>query len=181
MSDTLPPKPEDPGPAPSPHGEKQVHEDVRFQESRVSILGIIGVLVAIFLVFVGVFCVSGWMLKGIETTTDRTTKGSHYSEPTEPRPLQPRLEPLDFEMGSSASVFDAQLKREHVLHSYGAVTEDGYVHIPIEQAMKLVLKSLPIRNGITGPPKRSFGLVGGGEPNSGRLYSEAPSWLKQKH
>ncbi|HVT28173.1 MAG TPA: hypothetical protein VHE81_09165 [Lacipirellulaceae bacterium] len=181
MSDASSPKPEDQGTSAPPHGEKLLHEDVRFQESHVSTIGIIGVLIAIFLVFVGVFCVSGWMLKGMETAADRSATVSHYREPAEPKPSQPRLEPLNFETGKPTNVFQSQLDRQRVLHSYGTTEEKGYVHIPIEQAMKLVLKSLPIRKGVAGPPERSFGLVGGGESNSGRLYSEAPSWLKQKH
>ncbi len=181
MSDASSPKPDDQAAGSPPPGQKYVHEEVRFQDSHVSIFGILGVLLAIIFVFAGVFCISGWMLKGMETAADRSAKGSHYREPAEPKPAQPRLEPLDFESANPTSEFESQLQGERVLHSYGTVTEEGYVHIPIEQAMKLVLKSLPIRKGVNGPPERSFGLVGGGEPNSGRLYSEAPSWLKLKH
>jgi hypothetical protein len=181
MSDASSASPEDQGAGPSLHGEQYVHDDVRFQDSEVSLAGVVGVLAAIVVVFAAVFCVAAWLLKESENAADRSAKGSHYRLPAEPKPAQPRLEPLDFASGNPASVFGAQIRRENILHSYGTVTEEGYVHIPIEQAMKLVLKSLPIRKGVSGPPARSFGLVGGGEPNSGRLYSEAPSWLKQKH
>jgi hypothetical protein len=68
---------------------------------------------------------------------------------------------------------------EKTLHSYGNTNESGFVHIPIEQAMKLVAPTLETRQGDRQLPAKGFGLVGGGESNSGRLYSEAPTWLRE--
>ena len=95
-------------------------------------------------------------------------------------PAGPRLEPLDRSAATETTdVFAKQLAMENALHSYGNTTEPGFVHIPIEQAMKLVAPTLPVRHAGAQPPAKGFGLVDGGEPNSGRLYSEAPVWLRQ--
>ncbi len=99
--------------------------------------------------------------------------------PSDAKPAPPRLEPLDFnEMGSG--VFAKQLAMEDALHRYGDSAEPGFVHIPIARATKLVVPTIRVRPGATQPPAKSFGLIGDGESNSGRLYSEAPSWLREK-
>ncbi len=69
------------------------------------------------------------------------------------------------------NVYERQASREEILNSYGPTTEEGFVHIPIERAMKMLENKLPAR---AEPPadqtRRSDGLVDSGEPNSGGIF-----------
>jgi len=164
---------------PSSEGEARLHEEVKYEESDVSLAGVIAILIAIALVFAGVFFLCAWMLMMSQPNSWRAASSSNYAVPADQKPAPPRLEPLDFEGAAATDVFAKQLKLEHTLHTYGDTAVDDFVHIPIERATQLVVQSLPVREG-SQPPAKSFGLVGGGESNSGRLYSEAPSWLIPK-
>ena len=87
-------------------------------------------------------------------------------------PKQPRLEALQAEARErsfAASAAAAELR----LHQYGPTDDPGFVHIPIEKAIQKLAGDLQSQE----PPLRrekSFGLIGGGESNSGRLFREAP-------
>ncbi len=89
--------------------------------------------------------------------------------PSAALPAGPRLEQVDRMAGiERPNVYERQASREEVLNSYGPTTEEGFVHIPIERAMKMLENKLPAR---AEPPadqrRRSDGLVDSGEPNSG--------------
>jgi hypothetical protein len=90
-------------------------------------------------------------------------------------PAEPRLEPLERLSGNeSANAFDRQLAAERKLTSYGPTDEQGFVHIPIEQAIKLIVPKLPIRKTpACQGAGMDDGLLDGGGPNSGRIYREA--------
>jgi hypothetical protein len=86
---------------------------------------------------------------------------------------EPRLEPVDRLAGvEKANVFERELAKEKVLHSYGRTEETGYVHVPIERAMERLANQLPVREG--GATKtnryREDGLIDAGESNSGRMF-----------
>lgn len=162
-----------------PNGERLVHDDVRYEESEVAILQVAGVLVAIALVFCAIGVVCWWLLRLRQSGSGRFAHASSYSVPADKLPAPPRLEPLDRSAATATSeVFAKQLAMEHALHNYGDTSESGFVHIPIKEAMKRVIAGLPVRPDAR-PPATGFGLVGSGESNSGRLYSEAPSWLRE--
>ena len=149
-------------------------------KSRMFSFAIVGILVAIALVFAAIGMVCWCLLSIRRTSSDRPAQASSYSMPADKLPPPPRLEPLDRgETATASNVFAKQLAMEHGLHSYGDTNEAGFVHIPIEEAMKRVIAALPVRSGDAQPPVKGFGLAGG-ESNSGRLYSEAPSWLREK-
>src|SRR3954469_4469800 len=179
MSDASSPKPNAKTEDRKAHGESRLHDDVQFEQAELSLNGVIGVLVGIAVVFFGVFLIGRWILVANTSDVDRAATAPNYSLPAESKPVQPRLEPLDYATAIASNVFAAQLEKEHVLHTYGATSEGGFVRIPIEKAMKLSTKAMPARQGGKEAPAKSFGLVGGGESNSGHKYSEAPSWLKQ--
>ncbi len=161
----------------APNGKPIAHDEVKFDESDISVSSVALILFAFAVVFVVVGLISWSFLSMNESEADRVARAPHYSMPAERLPASPRLEPLD---QNEPDVFAKQIAMEHVLHSYGHTIEKGFVHIPIEQAMKLAIESMPIRRENAQPPAKSFGLVGGGESGSGRLYSEAPSWLQKK-
>ncbi|HVU86475.1 MAG TPA: hypothetical protein VHD36_04095 [Pirellulales bacterium] len=153
------------------------HDDVRFDESQVSPFGVILVLCGIAVVFAAVMVIGRWFLATRDQATNEVAAGSNYSFPAEAKPRPPRLDLLDYETEVHPNVFGAQLARERALHSYGTTNENDYVRIPIEAAMKLVVKSLPEEEDAS-PPEKAFGLVGGGESNSGTRYAEPPRWMR---
>jgi hypothetical protein len=162
-----------------PNVERLLHEEVRFEGPDIGTWRILAVLVGIVLVFVGTGLACMMFLKLNQRSDDRASQQSQYNAPDESPPAGPRLEPLDRSAATaSTDVFAKQLAMERTLHSYGNTPEPGFVHVPIEQAMKLVAPTLPVRPGDARPPAKGFGLVDGGETNSGRLYSEAPVWLR---
>ena len=87
-------------------------------------------------------------------------------------PVSPRLEQVDRLAGiTGESVRRRELSDEAFLASYGTTPEEGFIRIPIERAMDLVLDDLKSRKGDERPDmSKSNGLVGAGESNSGRLY-----------
>lgn len=88
-------------------------------------------------------------------------------------PPKPRLEQID-RLEAMASGAGKNVERMRVLNSFGSAKEAGFVHIPIDQAIKLIAGKLPARN--EEPDIRSNGLVGGGESNSGRVLRRQAPW-----
>ncbi len=117
---------------PSSEGEARLHEEVKYEESDVSLAGVIAILIAIALVFAGVFFLCAWMLMMSQPNSWRAASSSNYAVPADQKPAPPRLEPLDFEGAAATDVFAKQLKLEHTLHTYGDTAVDDFVHIPIE-------------------------------------------------
>jgi hypothetical protein len=101
--------------------------------------------------------------------------------PSTALPQEPRLEQLDRMAEDPRSNAWAQQKRlADTLARYGATQEKGFVQIPIERAMDYLAttKKLPSRDEKAQAVPRDNGLVGGGEPNSGRLFNRRkPRWL----
>lgn len=159
--------------------ESRSHKNVCFENSEVSILGVNAVLMAIALVFAGVMLLAAWVLFATKAGLNQGEAG-HYSAPAEEKPAAPRLEPLDYGSAVAINVFRTQLEKQRELHNYGATSDEGFVHVPIEQAIKFTAKSFTRRQHATALPDHAFGLVGGGEANSGRLFTEAPRWMRQK-
>jgi hypothetical protein len=164
----------------APNGEPLVHEEVAYEPEDLRAKGILWVLIGIAAMFAGVALVAWWFLNFNESVADRAAQFAQYTASAEELPGEPRLEPLDRSEATAASdVFAKQLALEHQLHSYGKTSDQGFVHIPIEQAMKFAIAEIPVRKE-SEPPAKSFGLVGGGESNSGRMYAEGPSWQREK-
>jgi hypothetical protein len=163
-----------------PNVGEPLHDDVRYDETDVAVSHIVGILVAIALVFAAVGIICWWLLRMRSSGPVDSAPASSYRAPNDKLPPAPRLEPLDRSEATAASeVFAKQLALERALHHYGDTSESGFVHIPIEEAMKRVIAGLPVRTDAQ-LPATGFGLIGSGESNSGRLYSEAPSWLREK-
>lgn len=100
------------------------------------------------------------------------------AKPSEELPPEPRLEPLDrLNKVESSNVYERQLSRETILKRYGT-REEGFVHIPIKQAMTLLDGKLPARQGPAVDERRGDGLVDSGESNSGRMFRGKPRWFE---
>lgn len=96
--------------------------------------------------------------------------------PSEKPPAAPRLEQIDRSRGLRESAYSIEAPLERTLHRYGDSSEAGFVHIPIEQAIKLVAPELKVRTSRPKGVARDNGLVDGGESNSGRLLRKEPRW-----
>ena len=89
-----------------------------------------------------------------------------------PLPPEPRLEQLDRMAAVESSDVSKRLAaQEKLLNSYGTTAEKGFVHIPIQQAIKAVAGSLPVAKGASqGRAAHNNGLLEAGESNSGRMF-----------
>jgi hypothetical protein len=87
-------------------------------------------------------------------------------------PPQPRLEQLDRLTAVESVAADKRLAaKEKALNSYGPTAENGFVHIPIQQAIKVIAGNLPIaKESSQGCAAHSNGLLEAGESNSGRMF-----------
>ncbi|MFO0788857.1 MAG: hypothetical protein U0805_05320 [Pirellulales bacterium] len=164
-----------------PRLESFVHPKVQFDSTDASFGGVVKALLAFAIIFSLAAVVGGVLLHWRRTAAALANVAPQYSVPSDNLPAEPRLEPIDRAEGiTSSDVFVRQRAFETALHSYGRTNDPQYVHIPIDQAIKLVTKNLPVReqpaNSKTPP---MYGLLDDGESNSGRLYSAAPSWLGQ--
>ncbi|MHB1033085.1 MAG: hypothetical protein ACYC35_02315 [Pirellulales bacterium] len=83
-------------------------------------------------------------------------------------PPEPRLEQLERMPGAKPGPSKSLAEQETALHRYGSTAEEGFVHIPIDQAMKAVAGKLPA--GKSRPETATAGgLMEAGESNSGRV------------
>jgi hypothetical protein len=99
---------------------------------------------------------------------------AEYTRSGDQLPAQPQLEQLrrveEKQQENARTLQPVDLQR---LGSFGQTDEAGYVHIPIADAMDLVVSRLPVRQQPASRDNATRGLVGGGEPNSGRLFRGA--------
>lgn len=94
-------------------------------------------------------------------------------------PPEPRLEQFDrLHDIQKPNVYLREATKEAVLESYGPTDEDGFIHVPIERAMKYLAGKLPARKdeSKTAADKHANGLIDSGASNSGRLFREEPKW-----
>ena len=90
-------------------------------------------------------------------------------------PVQPRLEQLDRLSGDTQDDLYLRERDElKILNSSGPTDEPGFVHIPIDQAMEMIVSRLPLRSTArAADSRRSQGLLFSGDPNSGRVLQGA--------
>jgi hypothetical protein len=163
-----------------PNGRVE-HPEVRHETSDINFRWIAGILVgAVILGVIVQFSV--WLFFRDYRRYQSDIKKSPYplaATPSEALPAEPRLEQLERLSGvEKANVFKTEAARLSFLNSYGATPDRGYVHIPIDRAMKLVEKQLASRPEKRAGDKRANGLVDAGEPNSGRMFRGKPKWGK---
>lgn len=88
-------------------------------------------------------------------------------------PHEPRLDPLNRVVGNEqANVFQIEADDLRKLNEVGPA-EKGFVRIPIQDAMKLVVPRLPVSKQPDQAAGKDDGLRYGGGPNSGRVFEEA--------
>ncbi len=151
------------------------HPPVRHERSDVRFRGVLIVLlfIACFAAF-HYWIVWHWFER-IEVY-ESAVKRSPYPlapAPATGLPAEPRLEQVDRLAGvKRPNVYVREESKEAILNSTGPTNEPGYVHIPIDEAMKRVLKDLPARRPPAQAHGKDNGLLDGGGPNSGRVFRE---------
>ena len=66
------------------------------------------------------------------------------------RPSRGWSRSIGWRQGEAANVFAKLAAQEKVLNSYGPTEEKGFVHIPIQQAIKVIAGKLPVRTAAAG-------------------------------
>lgn len=93
------------------------------------------------------------------------------NEPVTQLPKPPILEPLaQMAKDESVDTFKRLVAKEKTLNSQGPTSEKGFIHIPIQQAIKEIEGKLPVRNENQKQVFKDSGLVDSGESNSGRMF-----------
>ncbi len=156
------------------------HPEVRYEGSDANFRWIFTILlgaVAVGLVIMGVVWFFFYQFRDYQAQI----KQSPFPLATGPStavPLPPRLEQIDRMAGvESPNVFERESAKLEVLDSYGATAEEGFIHIPIERAIQVLLENKTLKSRPEPPAdqlRRSSGLLDAGEPNAGRLFNGGP-------
>jgi hypothetical protein len=164
-------------PEPSLHPDgRMTHPEVRYERSDASFVWILGLILGAmafaalvhYLVLVFFFDYRDYQ-SAIKKSPFPLAPGI-----SDVLPRQPHLEPLDrLEKVERSNVYVREANREEVLNSYGLTNEEGFVHVPIQEAMKYLENKLPAR-AAPADRQRDSGLVDAGESNSGRLFHRRP-------
>ncbi len=93
-------------------------------------------------------------------------------KPSAALPPEPRLEPLDrLEDIEISNVYEREAGKESTLNRLGRTRKKGFVHIPIDRAMRLLENKLPARKEPSaGRQRREGGLLDADDSNSGRRF-----------
>jgi len=142
---------------------------VQHEPSDLRLAPIVGI-VALLAVAIALAAGSAWLL-----FIRHRRLGLHLPWPTDSAtspiqlPNQPRLEAFEPQPGASETFAASEQAAEASLHAYGPTNELGFVHIPIEQAMRSLAKELSSQSQPEPLDPKSRGLIGSGDANSGRL------------
>ena len=150
------------------------HPEVRFEARDVRFVDILLVLVAAAILGFVLHVVIWAFFARVREDQARAKRSSFplAEAPSDARPAGPRLEQIDrLDGNSSPNVYDREADKLKILNGYGPTEEEGFVRVPIAQAMRFLAGKLPARPEPSAEQKRrSGGLVGAGEPNAGRMF-----------
>jgi hypothetical protein len=152
------------------------HPSVRSEPHSLPFTWIMAVIVVIITTGAVIFYVV-WIFFVAREQQQQSAKASNYPLAPSPAirlPAEPRLEPLDrLSRIEASNIYDREMANEQKLASYGPTEESGYVHIPIQEAIKLIVPKLRVRSQPSQDDTyKGNGLLDAGEPNSGRVYQE---------
>jgi hypothetical protein len=171
------------------------HPSVRSEATDASFPWIGGTVAAAAVLGILILLGVGIYFNHAKSALDRT-RASRFplaEKPSWTLPPEPRLEQLNRLAGSGASdAFARQaVKLEH-LRGVGPTDEKGFVHIPIERALKLLANKLPARSqtspwavtmtetlGLLGGPTEQGPLCAAAAIFPGRTQIEATSWRRR--
>jgi hypothetical protein len=130
----------------SKNPESLEHASVNYERTDASFRWVLGLLLAAGALAVIIYLAILGLFVDYRSQLDEERR-SRYPLAPGPRtelPPEPRLEQLDRKEGISPGQSRQKAQWEQ-LHRYGETGEAGFVHIPIERAMKLVAGKLPVR------------------------------------
>jgi hypothetical protein len=151
------------------------HPGVRFEPSDVSARWIFSILAGA-VIFAAV--VELVVLAFFDSCRDHLAEvnRSHYPLAPEPSinlPRGPRLEQVERLSGDkTANVYVREAAKLRSLDTYGPTETKGFIHIPIDRAMQIMVEKNMLKARPEPPPAergRSEGLIDAGASNSGRL------------
>ncbi len=150
--------------------------DASFGAILMLLIGAGGVALVIYLLITAFFY--GW--RDHEAAVKKSSFPLAPAPSTNPNVLaplpagEPRLEQEDRLAGVETPNIDERFTtKEKALNTFGPAEEKGFVHIPIEQAMKRLENKLPVRARPSADQAwRADGLIDSGESNSGREFRE---------
>jgi hypothetical protein len=170
------------------------HPGVRHEPTDASLHWVAGtVVVASVLGLIIQFVVLG-LFRGFneEFAEERKSRFPLAPRPAQSLPPEPRLEQLDRLTGDQrANLYLRQKEKLDILNSYGPADDKGFVHIPIERAMRLLANKLPARDeslalggvaastvvGLLGcPGAASLTAAGALFPGSDRALQDSLGW-----
>jgi hypothetical protein len=155
------------------------HPSVRSEKSDASFRWILGLLIGSLVLAVVIHGVTWWFFHDYNDYQSRLSKSPFplAPAPSKQLPPEPRLEQLDrMEVIQSPNLFVREATKEAILQGYGPTPEKGFVHVPIERAIKHLAGKLPANKDKADATRRDNGLLDAGEPNSGRLFRGKPQW-----
>jgi hypothetical protein len=162
------------------------HPSVRHEKSDASLRWVLGLLLGAMVLAVIIFGSISWFFHDYNAYQSNLRRSAFPLAPDaqkrlETLPPEPRLEQVDRLRGSEASNgFKREQAQQEILGSYGPLPgEEGFIHVPIDVAMKYLAGKLPARAEKTDAEAHDNGLVDGGQPNSGRMFRRKPRWSGQ--
>jgi hypothetical protein len=152
------------------------HPESPFERTDINFGRVFALVIVTGCVFALMFALN-WYFFRAERHVQDERKSSPFARssagpPSLPPP--PRLEQIDrVERGTEESYNAKAAEMLRQLHTSGPAAEKGFIHIPIEQAMKDIVKQLPVRKESS---DEALHPVYAGSSNSGRTLSGAPPW-----
>ena len=152
------------------------HPGVPYERGDIGVRGLLGVIVGACCVLAVLGLVVSRFYWFQERAREAVTKSPYPLSPglSAKLPAQPRLEQLDRMTAAEVANGDRQLAAmQRALDNYGTTSEQGFVHIPIQQAMKAIAGDLPVaKESSQGRAAHASGLLESGASNSGRMFRE---------
>jgi hypothetical protein len=158
------------------------HPAVRFERSDVNFGWIMSILIVSICLATLMFLALLWFFHNYRDYQAAIKKSPFPLAPTQSQalPPEPRLEPLDRVHGiETSNAYERQAAKEETLNHYGRTAEPGFVHIPIDRAMTVLEKKLPVRKEPAASQAKENGLLDEGASNSGRLFRGKPQWSER--
>ena len=153
------------------------HLDSPYEEKDIHLKPILALLVATGCVFAIMFVIDWYFFHAVKRTEAQEKASPYPFAPNgaSPLPLPPRLDQIDrMEEQPGQSYYAKLADMERQLHAArGPSGENGFDHIPIEQAMKEIVTRLPVRKE---PPAEEAKAVHAGGSNSGHMLPGGPPW-----
>jgi len=158
------------------------HATVRYEKTDASFSWVLGLLLGAMALGIVIFAAILMFFHGYNDSQSALRKSTYPLAPGPAKaldtlPPEPRLEQIDRLRGiETPNVFKREESKESLLGSYGPTGDKGFIHVPIDQAMKHLAGKLRARVEKAEAVPRDNGLVDAGEPNSGRLPRKEPKW-----